>query len=798
MIKILALVFTFVCNLSFAAGPVLWGPNDISLSLQTGIQFQDVGPSVLTGSVDPTLTPISGEVGSIYMSTLTGGLYVKQDSGSSTNWVNVLTTLTGWQLTGNSGTVAGTNFLGTTDSVDLVLKADNTERVRAEADGQITLTPDQMQVVGNITSVASTYNTLYMGQQLLGPVPNQLIGPSMSPGISSTISGSYIGYLEQSQWNPGSYTPGYTGLFIGTNALEGSTIGNPTGVNVNGTFQKDTLLGSSLTGVNVNPQIQSEMTFYNGFYSNPTITVPAQNWNGFVEGSNFQAGSVVQLYKGIQVQPGIPANVSITSFVGMAISPNISLDSSMNDYSGYQNTVTIDNNVNSYQAFFTSAYGTGHITSLSELNVGTSRTGTVENYTGLNLNPTISGTINNFNGINISPTVAVTNFAAISVNNGSVVTTNQKTGLSISDGGINQGVNYDTSIYPASPGFVTGNNMGLALTVANGFPMSGTGVLGNNLGSNFLFQDNMGPDGFGGIIGAASVAFVGQLGVDPGYTVDKVNMALSGSQVIPGSGGDVTNLNFYDAVGLLNAGGTINAVSMTAFHAEPSLCQFGSNCWGVKVDSTSASNYLANNLVVGGSTGLPQNANVGIEISSTDKSFLNSRMTTGERDSLLPVVGMQIYNTDSFDLECYNGTFWGSCGTGGSITSVGIAGSPQLYGAITFNAGTNIQLTQVGQNITISSTASGGGVSNAIQTITSNYTVLNTDYNILADTALGAISVTAFSVTNTGSSFCVKLIGNNPVTVASSALIDGDGTFIITNRNAANCFTSNGSTFYVY
>jgi hypothetical protein len=35
-----------------------------------------------------------------------------------------------WSLTGNSGTTAGTNFVGTTDAQDLVLKANNTEGVR--------------------------------------------------------------------------------------------------------------------------------------------------------------------------------------------------------------------------------------------------------------------------------------------------------------------------------------------------------------------------------------------------------------------------------------------------------------------------------------------------------------------------------------------------------------------------------------------------------------------------------------------------------------------------------------------
>ncbi|MBZ4252020.1 hypothetical protein LAJ57_14050, partial [Streptococcus pneumoniae] len=33
----------------------------------------------------------------------------------------------GWQLTGNAGTTAGTNFIGTTDAQDLVIKRNSVE-----------------------------------------------------------------------------------------------------------------------------------------------------------------------------------------------------------------------------------------------------------------------------------------------------------------------------------------------------------------------------------------------------------------------------------------------------------------------------------------------------------------------------------------------------------------------------------------------------------------------------------------------------------------------------------------------
>ncbi len=52
-----------------------------------------------------------------------------------TKWVltggqGFATALTGWSTTGNSGTIAGTNFFGTIDSRDLVFKTNNTEAMR--------------------------------------------------------------------------------------------------------------------------------------------------------------------------------------------------------------------------------------------------------------------------------------------------------------------------------------------------------------------------------------------------------------------------------------------------------------------------------------------------------------------------------------------------------------------------------------------------------------------------------------------------------------------------------------------
>lgn len=56
---------------------------------------------------------------------------------NGTSWIYLLNQKTGWNLLGNSGTIAGTNFIGTTDAVDFVAKTNNIERLRISSTGNL-------------------------------------------------------------------------------------------------------------------------------------------------------------------------------------------------------------------------------------------------------------------------------------------------------------------------------------------------------------------------------------------------------------------------------------------------------------------------------------------------------------------------------------------------------------------------------------------------------------------------------------------------------------------------------------
>lgn len=60
----------------------------------------------------------------------------------------------GWALTGNSGTNSSTNFIGTTDNVDVVVRSNNIERLRVEADvNAITCSVDEFARTNNSGSL---------------------------------------------------------------------------------------------------------------------------------------------------------------------------------------------------------------------------------------------------------------------------------------------------------------------------------------------------------------------------------------------------------------------------------------------------------------------------------------------------------------------------------------------------------------------------------------------------------------------------------------------------------------------
>ena len=112
----------------------------------------------LTGTVDVT-TILSPTASMLVYNTATAGTAPNNVTPGYYYWSGAAWTrfTTGtpsadWTLTGNAGSVAGTNFMGTTDAVDFVTKTNNIERLRVTSAGDLgigTTTPaGSLHVVG--------------------------------------------------------------------------------------------------------------------------------------------------------------------------------------------------------------------------------------------------------------------------------------------------------------------------------------------------------------------------------------------------------------------------------------------------------------------------------------------------------------------------------------------------------------------------------------------------------------------------------------------------------------------------
>lgn len=126
---------TICLFLVFLPGTAQVGINTTTPKASLDIQASNpTSPSntegILIPKVDalPSTNPTAAQHGVMLFLTTTSGSYTPGfyywDSNATT-WKGIGTD-TGWALKGNTGTTASTNFLGTTDDIDLVIKRNST------------------------------------------------------------------------------------------------------------------------------------------------------------------------------------------------------------------------------------------------------------------------------------------------------------------------------------------------------------------------------------------------------------------------------------------------------------------------------------------------------------------------------------------------------------------------------------------------------------------------------------------------------------------------------------------------
>ncbi len=134
-----------------------------------------------------------------------------------------------WKTTGNAGTTAGTNFLGTTDNVSLELFTNNTTRMRVENDGQVSIGLGAGSVNANQQfNVRSTFTNGTAIGGYSGGSGRGVYGQNISNGygvygINTTNGQAVRGYNSGTGWGVGARSNNATG--IGLVAYNTNTIG---------------------------------------------------------------------------------------------------------------------------------------------------------------------------------------------------------------------------------------------------------------------------------------------------------------------------------------------------------------------------------------------------------------------------------------------------------------------------------------------------------------------------------------------------------------------------------------------
>lgn len=173
-------------------------------------------------AMNPLPAPAQGLL--VYQTNIVGasleGFYYNISTTVVPNWVYLATDKTSWLLTGNAGTVPGTNFIGTLDAQPFLVKtggsAATNERMRVLATGEVIVNNttvganvgDVFSVYSNATSNGTT-NTSAIGAFAINGYANGGLGTSA--GVYGENSGAGIAMLGLS-------TGGGYGVYGSTNA----------------------------------------------------------------------------------------------------------------------------------------------------------------------------------------------------------------------------------------------------------------------------------------------------------------------------------------------------------------------------------------------------------------------------------------------------------------------------------------------------------------------------------------------------------------------------------------------------
>lgn len=536
------------------------------------------------------------------------------------------------------------------------------------------------QYFSNVTSNGAT--TFGDNSQIIGAAITDFVSFNTNPVIN-TVTMNQVNSLR-SNMSIGATSATHLNGFSGIGSFDQfgafADLDGYTGLNFTPSFLAGSIV-DGYTGYNHNPQIDS---------------IGVGGYRGIILSANIGQGAAATINNHIdlQINPTYKTGSSLVSYNGIVVGANFELGATVTGgvQNMYANTVIDGQSIGFFGNITTNnSFGSTVATSITNyqeanFNANFNANTTIGDYSGLIIRPNVSPGSSITNSVNmislgINATMPVGGSAVginVDMSNFQTTTANQKYTFQGNGGALQSNSPFDTSVLTPSIGF--GNNsLGGSFTIAAGFPVAGVFGFGNNLGITIDAQDDMSGDLF---LGASSIGFsvngfVNQVQVAATKTIDTLNYMFAGGSFPAGStGGTITNLAMFRAIGLVNGGGTLNIINEIQFHGDAAVDGGApTNLWGLRIDSTNAENYMAKSLAIGTATMKVAALTTGIEIFGKDLRIDNGRSLPTYQTT----DAVAAYGTYSQSLSQYNTT-------GVYSLSAGVYGESKTGVAATINA----------------------------------------------------------------------------------------------------------------
>lgn len=294
-----ALLLLAMSTNAFAGSPAIFKGSFLKNLAAAGIEISNSSTKqILDLVVDPRAgAGVAATQGSVAMGA---GLFFVKFGPLNTDWIEVEATGLDWLLAGNAGTNSATNFLGTTDAQDLVVKANSVEIIRflaakgwtstlteTPADGVSKNEYDQRVYISPSVSTATAnhtgynYELIYDNANTGSNFGGNLIGGVSGVSFNGSGTANYLAGLNvyASGNNASGTSSSLTALNTSAIVATGHTAPDVKSASVDFTTNGGILTNANTLNINTNIQ------------NSPASNVNSLNVSGSVSGTSALSGT---------------------------------------------------------------------------------------------------------------------------------------------------------------------------------------------------------------------------------------------------------------------------------------------------------------------------------------------------------------------------------------------------------------------------------------------------------------------------------------------------------------------------